>query len=381
MALPLGRRVSVGETPYAHEQEGIKFALDALPDRDPYHAWALVDLLDPSTGRLLEIDLLVLGYSCLYLVELKAYAGRIQGDSVDWNWTTPEGRQLWRDNPRSLARRKAQILKTRLERALPPGARAPWVEPLVFLTDAKVEIALSPDGLIGVVGRSGFANAITHHDFPGADSRHQGRPIDRPTHARRRPGDRRHRPQAPQGQGSIVLVRARRAARRDRLPSRIARPPTATTRPSVNARASTPVPEQASSVERRQQLRRAAEREAQLLYEVHEHPNILSYFEFVSDAPLGPTVLFDDFDGGMPLDAFLRNEQLDFDARIEIIEQVARALEHCHRKGVIHGGLSPEAVLVRRHPGTGQLEVRLFNFQLGFGPPSRRPAIARSSDR
>lgn len=40
--------------------QGIEFAISALPDTDPYHLWALVDLMDPSTGRLLEIDLLVL---------------------------------------------------------------------------------------------------------------------------------------------------------------------------------------------------------------------------------------------------------------------------------------------------------------------------------
>src|SRR5690606_17740246 len=101
--------------PYAHEREGIEFVEKALPDADPYHIWALVDLLDPSTGRLHELDLLVLGYSCLYLVELKAYPGRIEGDSVDWIWVTPEGRRHWRDNPRSLARRNAHILETRLE--------------------------------------------------------------------------------------------------------------------------------------------------------------------------------------------------------------------------------------------------------------------------
>src|SRR5688572_2687582 len=100
MPLSPARISARGETPYPWEQEGLEFALQALPDRDPYHAWALVDLLDPSTGRLLEIDLLVIGYSCLYLVELKAWPGTILGDSIDWTWMTPEGDKRWRENPR-----------------------------------------------------------------------------------------------------------------------------------------------------------------------------------------------------------------------------------------------------------------------------------------
>ena len=46
MALSHGRVVAVGETLYPHEQEGIDFAIQALPDTDPYHLWALIDLLD-----------------------------------------------------------------------------------------------------------------------------------------------------------------------------------------------------------------------------------------------------------------------------------------------------------------------------------------------
>jgi hypothetical protein len=48
------------------------------------------------------------------------------------------------------------------------------------------------------------------------------------------------------------------------------------------------VPEQ-TSVERRQQLHRAADPEAQLLYEVREHPSILPYTDRVADAAIGPT--------------------------------------------------------------------------------------------
>jgi serine/threonine protein kinase len=376
VALSRTRVLAEGTTPYAHERDGLSYALGALPDRDPFHAWALVDLLDPSTGRLLELDLLVLGYSCLYLVELKAWPGRIEGDAVDWQWVSPDGRRSWRDNPRPLAYRKAQILKSRLERAMPAGLRAPWVEPLVFLTDPDVKLGLTRDGLIGVVRRDNFANAIVRHEYPGADPRHQGNAINAPTQravlqAMRAIGFRERRGKLHAGSYVLGELLAETDSYQDRE---------ATHRdiPAQKRRARTYLVPEQTSVELRQQLRRAAGREAQLLYEVREHPNVLTYTDYVADAEVGPTVLFDAFTDGIPLDAFLRREpDLTFAHRVAIVESVGRALAHCHRRRVAHGGLSPAAILVRRGPG-GAPETRLFNFQLG-GADGVEPTSHRSN--
>ncbi len=376
MALSATRLLAEGTTPYAHEREGVQFALQALPDNDPYHAWALVDLLDPSTGRLLEIDLLVLGYACLYLVELKAWPGRIEGDATDWVWVQPEGRQVWRDNPRPLAHRKAQVLKSRLERAMPGGVRAPWIEPLVFLTDKDVKLGLTKEGIVGVVRRDNFASAITRHEFPGADPRHQGRRIDAPTQrnvlqAMRALGFRQRRGKLHVGSYALGDLLSETDSFQDRE---------ATHREirGQKRRARTYLVPEQTSVELRQQLRRAADREAQLLYEVREHPNILTYTDYVPDAEVGPTVLFDAFEDGIPLDAFLRREpDLSFPDRVDILRDAGRALAHCHRRGVHHGGLSPSAILVRRG-GERKIETRLFNFQLG-GAAGVDPTSHRSN--
>jgi serine/threonine protein kinase len=370
VALPKHRVVKVGETLYPHEQEGIEFAISDLPDTDPYHLWALIDLLDPSTGRLLEIDLLVIGYSAIYLVELKAYSGKMEGDSVDWTWTTPDGKRIWRENPLRLTRRKAQVLKSRLERALPADIRAPWIEPLVFLSNQDIKLDLAPDGRIGVVRRDTFANAITRHDFPGATPRSPAQRIDTKTHkavvqAIEKIGIRPRKGKQFVGPYQLGETLGETDAYQDRLASH-------RDLKGLTRRARTYLVPEQTSVERRQQLRRAADREAQLLYEVREHPNILTYAEYVTDAPLGPTVLLDAFEGAVPLDAFIRqNPDLPFRDRVTLIQQVGRALDHCHKKGVVHGGLCPAAVLVRRKPGNpsepAEIESRLFNFQLGKG--------------
>ena len=51
MTLASSRLVVQGETLHAHERDAIEFAIQTLPNSDPYHMWALLELLDPSTGR------------------------------------------------------------------------------------------------------------------------------------------------------------------------------------------------------------------------------------------------------------------------------------------------------------------------------------------
>ena len=373
MALSNARAVSVGETPYPHESAAIRFAREALPDRDPFHLWALIDLLDPSTGRQLELDLLVIGYSAIYLIEIKSGPGLYTGDAIDWWWTPPGGEPRWMDNPRRLTQRKAQILKSRLTAKLPHDLRAPWIEPLVFLANTDTTLRLSEGGRAGVVTQAELARAITHHEFPGGPAVWSQSPIDRPTlravvKGFEQIGIRRRK-------GKLFVGPYELGAILDETDSFQDREATHRDIKSQKRRARTYLVPEQSSVERRQQLRRAADHEAQLLYEVREHPGILRFTEYVTDAPLGPTVLLDAFEGGIPLDAFLReNPGLAFSERIGLIEEVGRALDFCHKKEVVHGALSPSAVLVRRRSGpfasgggSPSLETRLFDFQLGRG--------------
>ncbi|MBZ0118817.1 MAG: protein kinase, partial [Sandaracinaceae bacterium] len=96
-------------------------------------------------------------------------------------------------------------------------------------------------------------------------------------------------------------------------------------------------------------------------------PGVLHLTDVVDDAAPGPTLLFDDFAGAQRLDTFLREHpELPFDQRVDLVLSIGRALEHCHRNDVLHGALSPHAVLVRKSD-SGPAEVRLHNFQLGAG--------------
>ena len=361
MTLGTSRIVVQGETPYAHEREAIDFVIETLPNADPYQVWALSELLDPSSGRLYEIDLIVLGYSALYLVEVKSGPGRYEGDTLDWYRTAPEGGgPRYMDNPYRLTNTKAKVLASRLRAKLRNPRDMPWIEPLVFLSAKDIDLKLRNHGDLGVVTRDTFKRAVQHHDFPGVDGTRHRPPITAPAmreiaQALSALGLRARKEKSRVGAYDLGALLFDGPGYQDRI---------ATHRDQkFTRRARTYAVPQQISVERRQQLRRAADRESQLLWDVRDHENVLRFADYITDAELGPTVLFDAFDG-VPLDAFLRNEKsLSFFDRTEILQQVGHALAYCHRKGVIHGALSPEAVLVRR--STSKVETRLFNFQLG----------------
>ena len=79
MALPKERIQHDGETAYAWERDAIDFVVQGLPDVDPYTAWNLVEFIDPTTGRLYELDMLVLSRQSLFVVEIKSHPRQVHG--------------------------------------------------------------------------------------------------------------------------------------------------------------------------------------------------------------------------------------------------------------------------------------------------------------
>lgn len=357
----------LGTTEYTHEKEAVDFLRQGFPFAPPFHARALADLLDPSSGRLYEIDALVIGYSAVFVVEIKSHPGRIEGDRNGWIWTPPDSnRRVDIANPYSLTNHKAKVVGSMLRKHMGNLYGVPWVQPLIFLSAAELENRLSQDGKIAVTTRDTFFEAIKRGTFPGAEGRRFSRPINRPTaKAIKQAFDKMGlRPRKTLLQvGDYVLQSVfedgedyqDRAAHHAQFKHM-----------QYRARVYL-VPDQ-TSVENKQRLRRAAEREVQLLWTVRDSPSILSSHYYAPDGPLGPTLVLEDFEGAMRLDRFLgRHKDLPFEDRVDLIRQIGHALHFCHRRNVAHGGLSPEAVLVRRNPSEddGGLEIRLFNFQLG----------------
>lgn len=363
MALGETRIALRGESPYPHENEAIDFIIEALPNTDPYTLWALTELADSNRQRLYEVDAIILGYAAVYLVEIKSHPGRLRGNHMDWVWHPPDGGKVrMLDSPLPSVNLKAKVLASQLERHMPPGVRRPWVQPLIFLSVPDVKLDFSPQGRMFVVTRETFKDAITHHRFDGADSFRQGRRVDRPT---QRAVHAAFRELGLGKRAADITVGAYTLGRLiDQGPGFRDYEAQHSGMDKLRRRARVYQVPQATSTERRAQLRRAADREALLLTDVGQHENVLTVTDYVPDAAAGPTILFEEFDEGQKLDAFLRTHpDLSFDQRVELVEQIALALAYCHRRSVHHRSVGPDAVLVRM---TGsQVETRLCNFQLG----------------
>jgi serine/threonine protein kinase len=341
-------------TPYPWEREALDLVYPGIADIDPYQAWELHELHDPSSGRLYEIDLAFLSRVGLFLVEIKSHPGALSGDVVDWTFTEPGGRRRTIECPYATINHKAKVLASLLDR-LDLDDR-PYVHAAVFTPNATAV------NLVG--GRPPWLllrDDVSSKLVNGLDERMPRRVVNRPVmkailQAAHRLGLRPSRTArivggfelerlVDEGEGYQEHVACHPAVQRDRARIRSYLVPAAT------------------SSARRAQLERAARREAQTLAQLGQHPSILGYRAFVDEGPLGPAVVFEAFDDALPLHIFLRQEpDLSFDERLHLLQSIVEAVAHCHRAGILHRNLSPASVLVRRE-ASGALSVRLHRFQ------------------
>ena len=122
-----GRWVTIADSQFAHEKQGLDAVKRLLPDAPPFRAWANFEFRD-NRGRWHEVDLLVLARDTLYLVELKHYRGILRGNDHVW---LRDGHRA-EDSPLLLARRKAQYFSSLLK---------DWVSPEIVEASFKLRPA------------------------------------------------------------------------------------------------------------------------------------------------------------------------------------------------------------------------------------------------
>ncbi|MEP6651904.1 MAG: protein kinase [Myxococcales bacterium] len=380
MALSRDRIIALGTSPYLHEQSALNFAVATLPDRDPFRLWGLVDLVDPG-GRRYDLDLVVIGFHAVYLIEIKSHPGRIKGDVVDWTVEFPDGGRTTLEHPGRLAEHKARVLASLLQKEMAgSNQRSPWVQHLIFASAEGVDLQLTGAANNHVVTRTNFLRALQFGEYPGVSAQALRHEIDRPqaretvkalmalglrpSHASRKVND---------------LILGKLLVENENYQDHLARHESI---PSIQARVRTYQVAQGVTLERRNQLVNAAEREARHLTLLSDHPNILKLRSYLAHGPTNaPCIVFEHLEGELPLDAFLRtNPDLTMDDRVSIVTRVGEGLAYCHRKSILHRGLAPSSVLVRRNPeDSKKLDVRLFNFQLATQTEATSGAVPPTS--
>jgi serine/threonine protein kinase len=371
----------VTESSFPWERDALEFLRDRLPDREPWRAWANFEFIDEQ-GRVNEVDLLVLTPRGLILVEIKSRPGTVEGDNHSWTWSN-EGRKYTAENPLPLANRKAKRLASLLRQQdaiAKSKMRAPFVAEVVFLSKVRPPLKLTGGALArvflrgrpGQEGDDGIIDALTDglaDAFPSGTfvDANVARVIGRAIHQAgiraslrdRRVGDYELQEVIGEGEGfqDFAAKHVSQGSRR---------------RVRLYAYA------QAASKEARARLMRAAAREFQVLEGI-EHPNILRVLDY-RDTDRGPALIFEHDPEALRLDHFVRERGAEISPaiRLDLLRQIAEALQYAHEKRLYHRALSPSSILVRE-PLSERPRVKIMNWQTASRSDSGLPTLQRTT--
>ncbi|GHJ36009.1 BREX system serine/threonine kinase PglW [Streptomyces sp. TS71-3] len=348
-----GRWTTVTESEFDHERRGLEAIRAQLPDTEPWRAWSNFTFTAPS-GHVREVDLLVVGRSGVFLVELKEWHGSVTSEMGTWVQTTPGGRRVSHGNPLHLANKKAKELAGLLRQQMtgPQHGQGVWVGEAVCFTNPSMRFRLPPHEQGGVHTVAGLAEMLNR---PPQDERHR---IDAPRSraietALKGIGIRRS--DAAYKVGPYLLERkaldtgptwSDYLARHEELPER--------------ARIRVYVPERGSDASLRESVERAARREAAILQRFR-HPGVVRLKTYDgSGHSAGPALVFEYRPGTLRLDEYLLQygDKLDILSRMALVRQLAETLRSAHSSRIHHRALAARSVhVIPRHHGAAGEEA------------------------
>jgi hypothetical protein len=372
---------TVAESAFPWEMAALRYLRERLPEQEPFRAWANFEFV-ADDGSINEVDLLVVSLYKMYLVEIKSRPGRVSGDTSTGTWSH-DGHTSIDDNPLLLANRKAKKLKALLQRqkAL-HGQRLPYVEPIIFLSAPGLRCELSGAACTGVYmrqesERQGYPDIVAV--LSGTTTIPRGPhgaalpPIDRRLsqaisraidQAGIRPSQRTHRV----SDYRLERLLGETAAYQDWEATHV-RFPKITRRVRIYPQAL-----QSTELSRRTR-RQAAEREFRLLEGIN-HAGILKALD-LHEHERGPALIFEHDPEAQRLDGFLRDraETLGIATRLDLVRQIAEALQYAHEHRLYHRALSPQTLLVTA-PASPRPVVKIFDWQT-----AQRDSISDSTPR
>lgn len=346
-----GRWTTVTPSQFDHERAALDHVRRLLPDTEPYRAWSNFTFT-ADTGHVYEVDLLVATPSGLYLVEIKSLHGRLTSNGANWILGNQSVRTF--DNPLHLADAKAKRLRSLLSaqvRRQRSDERVPFIQGAVFLSVPSLQVALDDNQLHWVFGPEPTDGAA-RSSLPGIWSELLGRA----------PRDERQRITAttsralPKLLHDIGVARSRRyhqvgSWQLDAKPLDIG--PTWQDHLAHHAqfeqehrRVRIYLVERNSAKAERASIERAARREMLALHGI-SHPGIVQV-DTMEPHEGGPALIFRHDPRAMRLDHFMAQfgEQLDVNARLDMIRQLAEAVGYAHGRRLYHRALSARGVFV-----------------------------------
>jgi serine/threonine protein kinase len=362
-----GRWVTVTESEFAHERQGLETIREKLLDAEPWRAWSNFTFTAHS-GHPREVDLLVVAPRGVFLIELKDWHGSVEVRNGTWLQTQPGGKQLTHSNPLHLANRKAKELAGLLARAN-GDVRVPWVSEAVCFTDRSLKLRLPPGDLNGVF----YVDELIEH-------------------LKQRPRDEGSRIDATRSRELKTLLERIGIARSDAEfrvgPYRLDRSAFDTgpswadylahhTELPEAARIRVYLRERGSDAGLRSSVERAARREATVLRNFR-HPGVVQLKQYDPSGHLaGPALIFEYDPRTLRLEEYLAQfgDRLDILARLALVRQLAETVRSAHRRKIFHRTLSARAIHViprGRGPEDGWLSpiLQLSDWQVAVKRPS-----------
>ncbi|MGI5154403.1 BREX system serine/threonine kinase PglW [Microbispora sp. CA-102843] len=326
------------------EEDALKHIRALMPETEPYRAWSTFTFTG-QFGHVREVDLLIATPGGLFLVEIKSHPGKAVNEGSKWIFRDERIRTI--DNPLHFTDQKAKELKGRLEQAvrdLKLKITVPWIEPAVFLSAPNLECRFDDIQKVKVYGRQGAQTGLT-----GIwDGLHHGRGGVTPQISKELNRLLAHI--GVSGLRKRYKIGPYQLDRRsfdagptwtDFLASNTALPGDEPRRVRVY------LSELGATEEARTSTRRAAHREYLALQGIN-HEGIVTADLFSDEHDAGPSIVFKHGEDWQRLDHLMavQSDSLEVETRVEMIRQLAEAIDHAHRRHLYHRALAARCVWV-----------------------------------
>jgi serine/threonine protein kinase len=323
--MPASKVYAFGPPENDGERRVIRFLQQHLPDG--YRIYHTMERA--AAGQTYEWDVLVLAPHALFCLEVKDWPGRIAGNDRDWMLDTGALRR----NPYPLIAKKARILASLL-RARDPFLDGVWVEPLVVIADEQTQLALRGECAAYTVTLRDVISRLT--DTRG--HRWEGRDIRALTDRVERALTDGYRPVAKAREVAhfrlLEQIEAGDLYTEWRAENRFS-----SESPPVRLKIYAPDPYAPREV-REQQLR-LVRRDFEAAARLGTHPHLRTARDFFPEEGGRFVLVLEDLPG-KPLSATLfSGDELTFERKLEIAQDVAAGLTHAHARKVIHRDVRP----------------------------------------
>ncbi len=366
---------------YSWEQSALEHIKAQMPDAEPYRAWQTFTFTAAS-GHVREVDLLIATPGGLFLVEIKSHPGTAANHGSTWMFRDGDKTRTI-ENPLHFTDQKAKELKTQLAKAAKKlGVREPFprIEAVVFLSAENLNCRLDEFQRQRVYGRDNLTNST------GLDGIWTGFLNQPPTSERNRvtPTLSKQLPKLMQEIGIARLHRIGRVGPYELSEKSYDSGPTWEDYLATNPSLPTDYPrrvrvfltERTATDSDRKSVQRAAHREYLALQGI-SHDGIVRAEQYSDELLVGPAVVFRHGADWQRLDHFISgNPGLPLHTRLEMIRQLAEALDHAHRRHLYHRALAPRSVYVEldgRYP-----RLRIADWQVAARPDATTGGTTRT---